>query len=98
MLGIFLSLTVLWSSPLKEKGDIWWARDKAMHLSLSFIVSSFLISPTLHEPMTRRKAVLFTLTLGIAKELFDLSVKKGDFSFKDLTFDFFGTILGACFP
>ena len=90
--GIF-NVDVKNTTPVKK--DPWWGRDKAMHLSASFIVASLLRSPILNHPMSRERAFICAISMGFAKEAWDLFIKKEKFSLKDLAFDFAGSFVGS---
>lgn len=88
----FLSVSAH-TSGLQE--DPWWGKDKAEHLSASFIMVSFLRSPNFHHPLERKDAFLLALSTGILKESWDLFIRKENFSYKDLLYDFCGSFLGS---
>ncbi len=81
-------------------GDRWLAPDKARHL----LASAFLCGAafwTLHHHLEQssrtslKTAVLFTFSLGAAKEIRDSFAVKGCSSWKDLAADLAGIILGG---
>ncbi|HNR66480.1 MAG TPA: hypothetical protein PKN04_03775 [bacterium] len=78
-----------------KKFDAWFAKDKADHL----IASSFLVGLGYYaakqeldrsHPAACNSAVVFSLSLGIAKELYDGTSKTGTPSWKDLVADMAG--------
>lgn len=90
------------SLKLKKKTnrhDVWFAPDKGLHF-LGSMMLTIASAKTLeqHFNFKRKKslkfAVGFTVSLGIAKELNDARQKNNFFSWKDLTADCFGMILG----
>ncbi len=70
--------------------DPFIARDKTKHFGASYIMAQ----ATYERTRSAEKAALSTLLIGIAKELYDLKVKKTKFSFKDLFWDTAGTAAG----
>lgn len=84
----------------KDSEDLWWAEDKAKHVTLSALTAS---TTTLGARMagveTSTAAVGgFTVTLsgGVLKELWDATASDGSgWSWKDLTWDLAGTVLGT---
>jgi len=79
--------------------DKWLAKDKADH----FMSSAFLIGLGYYaakkelnfsDPASRNIAVGFSFSLGIAKEIYDGTFKKGTPSFKDLIADLLGAGFG----
>ena len=77
--------------------DDWLGRDKALHFAVAMGLASgaYGVSAIKLEPMWQRAAVGagFALTLGAAKELYDLG-GRGDPSWKDFTWDVIGTASG----
>jgi putative lipoprotein len=77
--------------------DPWFAPDKALHFGVSAGLAGggyALSALVLERPWQRAVAGAgFSLTLGAAKELYDLS-GHGDASWKDFTWDVAGTAVG----
>ncbi len=78
--------------------DAWFGADKALHFSVSAGLAGggyALAVPLVEAPWARATiGASFALTLGIAKELYDLS-GAGDASWRDLTWDVIGTATGV---
>ena len=80
--------------------DRWLARDKAAHFALSCAIIGFgyHLGHVEHggtRPGTRNAAVAVSLSLGLAKELWDGTKEGNHFSLKDLAADIAGTACGA---
>jgi putative lipoprotein len=77
--------------------DPWFGPDKAKHFGASALLASAGYGATALVTDDRRLRLAvgggFAFSLGIAKELWDLS-GHGDASFRDLTWDAVGTITG----
>jgi putative lipoprotein len=97
-LGTTLALC-LTASPAIAADD-WWGEDKLLHFGVSMLLASggyAASSFVLEEPWQRALAGgAFALSLGVAKEGFDLA-GHGDASWKDLTWDGAGTVVGVGF-
>jgi putative lipoprotein len=80
------------------ESDPWWGEDKALHFGVSVGLSAggYAVSSLwLDERWQRATAgATFSLTLGIGKELWDLS-GHGSASYKDFTWDVAGTLVGT---
>ena len=80
--------------------DPWFGRDKALHFGASATLAAGGYGATglVTEDRRVRLAVGggFAFSLGIAKELWDLS-GPGDASWRDLTWDAVGTVTGLAF-
>jgi putative lipoprotein len=85
------------STARADAADPWFARDKALHFSLSAGVAggSYAGSVLLVDSPWQRSALAagFTLSLGAAKELYD-ATGHGDPSWRDFTWDVLGCALG----
>jgi len=80
--------------------DHWLARDKAAHFALSCAIIGFgyHLGHTENgnsKAAARNTAVSISLSLGVAKELWDSTKQGNHFSFKDLAADIAGTVFGA---
>ncbi|MDI6740001.1 MAG: DUF2279 domain-containing protein [Candidatus Edwardsbacteria bacterium] len=80
--------------------DCWLARDKAAHFALSCALVGFghhlaTRESGFNRQSARRAVVSITLSLGIAKELWDGTKKDNHFSRKDLAADILGAACGA---
>lgn len=104
--GLLAALTLLLTScstfrTSVDQDDLWWATDKAQHLSLS-------AATALGTTWTTRAAgaptwssaaagLTFTLAGGLLKELWDATGPDGSgWSWKDLAFDLAGATAGTC--
>jgi putative lipoprotein len=100
VLSVGLFAAAFFASPalLAETTDDWWGRDKALHFGVSagLGAAGYGASSLLFERRLERAAggAVFSLTLGAAKELHDLS-GSGDASWKDFTWDVAGTAVGV---
>ncbi|MET0341764.1 MAG: hypothetical protein ABW252_12240 [Polyangiales bacterium] len=81
-----------------DERDPWLGRDKALHAGLSAALAAggYAASVPLFEPRPARAAcgVALSLTLGAAKELYDLA-GHGTPSARDFTWDVIGALTGA---
>jgi putative lipoprotein len=81
-----------------EEADPWWGKDKALHFGVSVGLSAGgygVSSLVLDERWQRATAgAAFSLTLGVGKELWDLS-GHGNASYKDFAWDVAGTLVGT---
>lgn len=86
------------SSARAHDDDPWLARDKALHFSVSLALGAggYGASSLLLEPRWQRALAggAFALTVGGAKELYDLS-GRGDPSWRDFTWDVLGSAVGV---
>ena len=77
--------------------DPWFGRDKALHFGASALLASSGYGATALVTEDRRTRLVvggsFAFSLGVAKELWDLS-GHGDASWRDLTWDAVGTVTG----
>jgi putative lipoprotein len=91
------SLTILSASTARASDD-WLGPDKAVHFGVSAglgVAGYAGSSPFLQTVPARAIAgSSFSLSLGVAKELYDLS-GHGDASLRDLTWDVIGTAVGV---
>jgi putative lipoprotein len=78
--------------------DRWWARDKAMHYSVSIMLAAdgytVASAATEHPAWRALWGSAFSLSAGLAKELHDQSIGR-PFSWRDLTWDALGTATGT---
>ncbi len=78
--------------------DPWLGPDKALHfgVSVALAASGYAASSAWLDTRTERALAggAFSLTLGASKELYDL-FGHGDPSFRDLTWDAVGTVVGV---
>lgn len=78
--------------------DAWFGADKALHFTVSVGLAGggyALAVPIVDAPWARATiGASFSLTLGIAKELYDWT-GAGDASWRDLTWDVIGTATGT---
>lgn len=95
--GASLTLILLASTAQASDADPWFGRDKALHFGLSaaLSISGYAASSIWLDARTERAASggTFSLSLGAAKELWDLS-GHGDPSWRDFTWDVLGTGVG----
>lgn len=86
------------ASPRAEKKDECFAKDKAKHFSASFLIGALTYSIARAGEADKDDASIigFSLssTCGIAKEIND-EVKRNDWSYKDLIWDFIGSVAGV---
>lgn len=83
--------------PIKQ--DYWIAEDKGLHLAGSFIISGLTTSALKRFSGYKKQAganigLSFTFSLGLSKEICDSRKKENIFSYKDLTADLVGCLLG----
>ncbi len=83
---------------LPARADTWWGPDKALHLGVSIGLAAGATAVTaawIEDPLERAAiGVVSSLTLGVAKELVD-GLGLGAASFRDLTWDLIGSVIGA---
>lgn len=80
--------------------DDWLAKDKLAHLTVSMAAVGFSNHILAFESnntggQARAGSISFTLSLGLVKEIHDGTKKDNHFSFKDLTADILGIMIGA---
>ena len=83
----------------KPAVDSWFSRDKGLHLNESIILTTGVgTSLRRHSDFSDNKIVYsaagFTLMTGIFKEIIDGTRKNNRFSWKDLSYDVAGVIIG----
>ncbi len=88
-----LSLVIFFGAAKGVSRDPWWGKDKALHFAVSFISYNGFYTFT----GKKEEAYVFTLSLGLFKELIDWKVRKTTFSYRDLIYDIAGASL-AHFP
>jgi putative lipoprotein len=97
-LALVILLTAAATARPARADDDWLGRDKALHFAVAMGLASgaYGVSALKLEPMWQRAAVGagFALTLGAAKELYDLG-GRGDPSWKDFTWDAIGALVGV---
>lgn len=81
------------------KEDLWFGRDKGLHLAGSFILSGFTSQALKRFSKSGSDAgitigISFTFSLGMAKEIYDGQKSNNIFSYKDLTADALGVLIG----
>ncbi len=80
------------------RADTWWGTDKALHLTVSVGLAAGVTAGTaawIESPFERAAiGLVSSLTLGVAKELAD-GLGLGEASFRDLTWDLIGSVIGA---
>ena len=96
---IVLPLAVLLlATPARADDDPWLGKDKAIHFASSTSLAAGGYVLGLRATKSRADALLlaggFSFGLGIAKETWDL-MGHGDPSWKDLTWDAIGSLVGA---
>jgi putative lipoprotein len=95
--GLALFAALLGRSARAADPDPWFGRDKALHFGASALLASGGYGATALVTEDRRVRLAvgggFAFSLGIAKELWDLS-GHGDASWRDLTWDAVGTLTG----
>lgn len=110
MMGIIV-IIVLWSkeanltipvsdSLTRKYEDKWFTSDKYLHFYYSVAITG--LSYHLYHcqfnnpnPGARYFSISLASVTGIGKELYDKYYRKGKFSYKDLTADVMGIIIGA---
>ncbi len=93
-----LALLLGCGSASATEADPWFGPDKALHFSVSVVLSAgaYAASSTFLDTRGERAVAgsAFSLTLGAGKELWDLS-GHGDPSWRDFTWDVVGTAVGV---
>jgi len=81
--------------------DPWFGRDKAVHFAVSASLATLGYAVAGQFPPSRENLVLrlvfggsAAMTLGVAKEVLDLTLRLGTPSWKDLAWDAAGTVTG----
>ncbi|MCB9057115.1 MAG: DUF2279 domain-containing protein [Calditrichae bacterium] len=82
-----------------EKSDFWFGRDKGLHFAGSFILTGIASQSLKHFSKTSANksivvGVSFTFSIGLTKEIFDGQKENNIFSYKDLTADALGILVG----
>ncbi|MCA9674948.1 MAG: hypothetical protein KC464_07940, partial [Myxococcales bacterium] len=85
-------------APGVARADDWLGRDKALHFgaSATLAVGGYAVSTIWLERHDQRAGAgaAVALSAGVAKELWD-ATGRGDPSWKDLTWDVVGTVVGV---
>jgi uncharacterized protein YfiM (DUF2279 family) len=97
---VVVALGLWWPAPARADHDPWWSRDKAVHLSVSAVMSGgwYLVLTLLGDDSRPVRAVLSTslaLLPGLAKEIYDDGQPDNHFSGKDMLFNLAGALLGT---
>ena len=84
----------------KASGDRWLGRDKGLHFVGSMIstVAVGKTSQRFFDQSAERSVKIgagFTFALGLGKEVWDSTQKNNKFSYKDLTADILGILMGS---
>jgi putative lipoprotein len=99
-LALGTSLAICLNASPASAADDWWGEDKLLHFGVSVLLASggyAASSFVLEEPWQRALAGgAFALSVGVAKEGLDLA-GHGDPSWKDLTWDGAGMVVGVGF-
>jgi putative lipoprotein len=94
---VLSALTLLFTTQARAE-DRWWARDKALHFSVSSALAAggYGVGSLLLERRWQRASfgAGVALTAGVGKELYD-EATYGGASYKDLVFDVAGTLVGV---
>lgn len=83
---------------IAEAKDEWFAQDKAKHFSISVGMGAIATSLMPKDFTDEEKIVGGTLAgflVGFSKELYDKSTPGRVYSYKDMTWDFAGSLLGS---
>lgn len=88
MKSLVLLLTLLARDP-------WWGTDKAYHLTVSHLLANAL---AMHTELSPGQIALFTIGVGVGKEVVDLTIRGTGFSLKDLFWDGVGTFGALYLP
>ncbi len=96
---LLAAVLLLSSRPARaDETDPWWGRDKALHFGFSagLAAGGYAAASLALDERWQRATVgaAFALTLGTAKELYDLS-GHGNASWRDFTWDVIGTAVGT---
>jgi putative lipoprotein len=95
---VFSLLLCSLPSARAQQPDQWWARDKAMHYSVSVMLAAdgyTVASAYTEHPVLRALwGSAASLSAGLAKEFYDESIGRS-LSWRDLTWDALGTATGT---
>jgi putative lipoprotein len=99
--ALVLAVALLLASQARAQDqDPWFGRDKALHFGVSAgLAAGIYFATALETDHVRTRAaaaIILTLTAGVMKEAWDLA-GPGDASWRDLTWDFVGTMTGVLF-
>ena len=84
----------------KSAGDSWVGRDKGLHL-IGSMISTIALSKTSQTFFDKSRSqslklgISITFELGLRKELWDSTKKNNKFSYKDLTANIIGILIGS---
>ena len=84
----------------KASSDRWFGRDKGLHF-VGSMISTVAVGKTSQiffdqsKEQSLKIGVGFTFGLGLGKELWDSTKKNNKFSYKDLTADVLGILMGS---
>jgi putative lipoprotein len=95
----FLFALVLVTGCANNPRDPWFSQDKFLHFGVAAGISAaatkYHVEDGVRPSLARQRAVMFTLSLGTAKELYDQEVKGTFFSWRDMTWNLLGAACGA---
>jgi uncharacterized protein YfiM (DUF2279 family) len=92
--------TTISAQQQKSHGDRWFGRDKGLHF-VGSMISTVAVGKTSQTFFDQSKeqslkiGVGFTFALGLGKEVWDSTKKNNKFSYKDLTADILGILMGS---
>lgn len=93
--GVALVLAI---TAVPARADAWWGSDKALHLGVSIGLAAGATAVTaawIEDPLERAViGAVSSVTIGVAKEFFD-GLGLGEASFRDLTWDLVGSVIGG---
>ncbi|RFA31035.1 hypothetical protein CAI21_03430 [Alkalilimnicola ehrlichii] len=78
LLGVLLSALAGCATP-PDRRDDWFSQDKFLHFAVASGISAaatkYQVDNDADDSLARQRAVLFTMTLGTGKELYDQEVR-----------------------
>ena len=98
---LFIIIALLFTSGCATTGqhnDDWFGEDKAAHFFVSCVVAGAAAAASKDRGMDDGESFAFamgiTISMGGAKEAYDLYIKKTYWSWKDMTWDLLGALAG----
>ncbi len=81
------------------RGDDWFGRDKAWHFAVGGAISAGTVAAARRNDVPDAESMVWgvgvTMTMGAGKELYDVHVRKSYWSWRDMTWNLAGSLLGG---
>lgn len=96
---MLMLISSMFSGCASNPTDPWWAEDKAAHLAVSTVLSAAVTRHGMHVGNSGAKAhaqaVGVVLLIGASKEAYDATYGGTGWSWRDMTWNLLGSLLGG---